>query len=114
VIGQAIKGCEGNPDLLQPQVLLQYEAGEPSACRSLVSSGLLAGDDGENRERVLEVHLRQLGGGPSDEGQVASLNRTSESRVGATLDRHERMFASRSRSVERVPAEAASVARQTA
>ena len=64
------------------------EAGEPAHRRARVAGRILVANEQAERERVLQAHVPEFGGGRPGEDHAAALERPPEARVGMALAGH--------------------------
>jgi hypothetical protein len=89
VVGQRLEGHEPLPQIVDAHRRhLRGQPGQPAHHRALVALAVLALDQQADRQRVVEIDARQLGGRRADHRQPPDPQRALEPRVRASVTRH--------------------------
>ena len=93
VVRQRLERHEPLPQVVDPDGRhLRGQPRQPAHHRALVALAVLALDQQADRQRVVEVDPRQLGGRRADHRQPPDPQRALEPRVGASVARHMRTY----------------------
>ena len=101
---QAFDEDEREASVRETERALGKQPSDPPRGGAVEARMSLARHQHQHLERIVELQVLQLGRGQENDRQATCLQRAPESRMGAPLDRHERMFARATRPPDKVGA----------
>ena len=90
---QALDEDEREASIGEAERALGEQPSDPPRGGAVEARMPLARHQDQHLERIVELEVLQLGRSQKDDRQATRLQGAAESRMGAALDRHERMFA---------------------